>query len=417
MAVSTFTVRAEDNLGNFADREFSIEVLNTLAERVLVTDIVGTGQRGAARLLGPTDAGANLVNIDTMTTLMSNSRAFYNRPYFWRTTTFSSGTDTGPIYRSTDGAVWEERQSSFVSGGLALSTSAVKVQKDGCLYTNRSVAPTSIERCEIYKSADNGDTWNILPGNPFSATTLPNPRITSGTNSPAFRSNTLNGSTIAVNPQTGTIIAVMVEGGNTRLREIVRSTDGGATWTLVQAFSINGGFNPATVYVENEGGVFLISNASAVGGSSPTLASPELLYSFDDGQSFAFGAIPLGLQPTQVIRDCKYLNGTWLFSFNNNSSPTGAAGDTLGYTRDFSGPLTVPAFSSPAAANPGSYVLARTQGRVFTYQQKATGARIIFTEDGVNFDDIDVGTGDSPALDIGFNPTYYGINAADDFTV
>lgn len=151
-------------------------------------------------------------------------RALYAVPADAANNTWLAGAATGGIWRTTDGGnTWSERSADFpvlpISSFASDNTGSV-------IYAGTGEFVSSVFSAignGIFKSTDNGVSWNQV------ASTANNPDFTIVTRivvSPS-NPNLVLATTVPHNLTTGT-------------SKIMRSTDGGATWTKVQ--EINGAF-------------------------------------------------------------------------------------------------------------------------------------------------------------------------------
>lgn len=379
MPIFDFTVRAEDNNGNFADRDFQIEVLNTLRERIVVFDIGDTTPASQNSIIMVDDNPANgqVFNITSLPVTVGGAGGDTPAPRY------AGGLFWVGSYSSPDGKLWTNRTADLPAGGQDFTISQLN---DGNLYIARN------QTAEFYTSTDQGANWTAF-------------NVTGGTsrgyNTLAGTVNRLTGTTLALDTRTGTYIAAFAAGITL---EIYRSTDGGATWT--QVFTAANSSSIVFDYVVSEGGAFIVSTA-------PELAGPGFggqFVSFDDGvtwSDFSSNIVNPAEDTRYFFGAPKYINGRWNFTVNKNiTSSTSDAAVGLFYTSDFItftkctllGDLQH-AGNLVGIGNVPVGDLQRTQGRLFTMitnddlgaVNPDRGIELAVTEDGVTWTGLDVG--------------------------
>lgn len=384
MPIFDFTVRAEDNNGNFADRAFRIEVLNTLRERVILNINNNVVDKPFATLTGPDTSGYTEFNVNTLpANYTDTSPAFQSdtefRQFYSRNEFFVTVDGINSIYSSPDGRIWTDRTADWTGAGANIFST--RRAKDNFLYTVDPVAEN------ILRSVDNGATWTV-----FSAV----PGTIGGGG--AYIANTWrapSGIMLEFNPQTGTYMCVIPQNSAPNAtHEFYRSTDNGVSWTLIrtevmaQADYIN--TQPHSELVL-EGGAFIFT-------VQKRQVRSLLLYSFDDGQTFNDGAAVANLEIVNTggrLWAPMYINGRWFLAMGP-SSPNNTETTTRGiYTSDFitwtPSVLGTSQTPVPTTTAGGSFRFSkpyRSQGRLFslvTENATAAAKQLYFTEDAVTW--------------------------------
>lgn len=169
------------------------------------------------------------------------------------------GAATGGVWKTTDGgANWiplTDDQPSLSSGAIALDPQNPDIVYVGTGEQNFS--GDSLYGAGILKSTDGGKSWRHLAGSfvgPFA---------------PNFTSGGARIGAIAVHPQNGQIILAGMQTFNNVESGIIRSTDGGETWTLVRG----GWYGTDVVFDPTDGNTAY----AALGVSGVTTANTSVL--------------------------------------------------------------------------------------------------------------------------------------------
>ena len=170
------------------------------------------------------------------------------------------GPGTGELYRSTDrGATWTAiAAGGDIFTGIGRATLAVARPGDSNVYAIGAV-PVALNQSDVYRSTDGGLSWHAL-----------NVTSQSPTNPNCFQTNmdVLGGQgwynqMIVVSPSDAKRNTLYI-GGNL---STAKSTDGGASWTLLSSWLPTGcpdGITPALPYVHADNHTATIINAGGV---------------------------------------------------------------------------------------------------------------------------------------------------------
>lgn len=403
MANVPFTVRAYDDLNNYADRNFEIEVLNTVRERIVIAQVnpAVLTDRQMILMTDNTAAGAvvyNTSSLDGSTTGAVNTqfRMFSAGSYFYALTNMgNSPGGNSRIYRSTDGKVWTNISSTVEATIGNSGKEFCSGVGDGALWALSSIG--TLPANNVVKSTDGGDTWSI-------AGAIPGGYLTNNQATPSNVNGGLTrqeGVALAYNKATGTYIMYAKPTLSSGACNLFRSTDGGASWSLVHTLAGTGQAHPRVI--KNAGGVFFCSHN--YGTNYP---DAEVVISTDDGLTWqdktAFFVVPQG--DDIGLRNIEYINGRWVFVRWREQTGSPITDDCLMYTDDFvtAAPCVGTVDYALNGLGGGQRIpstIISSQGRIYCMAQNNPSGlnqpfMIMYTEDGVNF--FETGITSNPGL-------------------
>lgn len=272
-----------------------------------------------AKMFRSTDNGATFKNVSGMTVISGYINALLGTTY----TSLIAGTSTG-IYRSVDhGKVWKQVSTVPVT--------FLHQRADGSMFAFRSAFGTGMLR-----SLDSGSTWTEMKngmGNTiiYSLAFAQNGDVFAGTDGALFHSTDAGGVWARVDTQKtgkpyGIFVAVNADGklfyGGAKSgtnSETYQSTNGGATWTLIQN-NITTTDNSANIR-----SLFVSSNGRLFAGTSSGL--------------FRSSSVTTGIVRTSAAAAATFaLAGNYPNPFNPST--------TIGFTLDVSGETTLKVFDA-----------------------------------------------------------------------